>query len=47
MTDRISLALAVVILAAVIADVALNGGHAMLFLLRKLEDLIEYLAVWR
>jgi len=46
-TDRISLALAVVILAAVIADVALNGGHAMLFLLRKLEDLIEYLAVWR
>lgn len=47
MTDRISLALALVILAAGLADVALNGGHAMLFLLRKLEDLIEYLAVWR
>jgi hypothetical protein len=46
-TDRIALVLALIIVTAVIADVALNGGHAMLFLLRKLEDLIEYLAVWR
>jgi len=46
-TDRISFIFALIILTAVLADVALNGGHAMLFLLRKLEDLIEYLAVWR
>ena len=47
MTDRIAVILALLIVAAVIADMALNGGHAMVFLLRKLEDLIEYLAVWR
>lgn len=47
MTDRIALALGLIIVAAVIADLALNSGHAMLFLLRKLIDLVEYLAVWR
>jgi len=46
-TDRIAVILALLIVAAVIADVALNGGHVMVFLLRKLSDLIEYIAVWR
>ena len=47
MTDRVALAMAVLIFAAIAADVALNGGVAVLFLLRKLEDLIIYVSFWR
>ncbi len=47
MTDRIALVLASVIIAAILADVFLNSSHALLFLLRKMVDLIEYLSIWR
>ncbi len=47
MTDRIALVLASLIVAAILADVFLNGSTGMLFLLRKLVDMIEYLSIWR
>ena len=47
MTDRIALVLALVIFAAIGADLLLNNGIALLFLLRKLEHLIVYLQFWR
>ena len=47
MTDRIALVLVCLIGAAILADVFLNGSHALLFLLRKLADMIEYLSIWR
>ncbi|MFP5481354.1 MAG: hypothetical protein ACLGIE_16950 [Alphaproteobacteria bacterium] len=47
MTDRIALWLGLVILAAILADLALNGGSALLFLARKFLDLVEWVAFWR
>ncbi|MDZ4312852.1 MAG: hypothetical protein U1A24_20080 [Cypionkella sp.] len=47
MTDRIALVLALLIAAAIAGDVALNGGQACVFLLRKLGDLVQYLMIWR
>ncbi len=47
MTDRIAFALAGLILAAILADVLANQGAASFFLMRKLADLVEYLAFWR
>ena len=46
-TDRIALILASVIIAAILADVYQNDSHALLFLLRKMADLIEYISFWR
>lgn len=47
MTNRIAFGLAAVLLAAGIADATLNSGEGLLFLARKLLDLVEYLAFWR
>lgn len=47
MTDRIALSLGAVILAALVADLALNNASATLFLLVKFADMIEWLAFWR
>ena len=47
MTDRIALWLGLVILAAILADLALNGGSALLFLALKFLDLVEWVAFWR
>lgn len=47
MTDRIALVLASLIAAAILADVVLNNSQALLFLGRKLVDLVEYLSIWR
>ena len=46
MTDRIALVMALVIFAAIGADVLLNQGVALIFLLRKLQSLIVYLQFW-
>jgi hypothetical protein len=35
------------IVAALVADATLNGGTATVFLIRKLFQLVEYLAFWR
>lgn len=47
MTDRIALVLAGALALAVLADLTLNGGSALLFLARKLVDLIDLVAIWR
>jgi hypothetical protein len=46
MTNRIALVLAVLILALVAADLALDWGGT-LFLARRFADLVEWLAFWR
>ena len=47
MTDRIALVLGLVIAAATGLDLVANSGQALLFMVRKLADLVEYLAIWR
>jgi hypothetical protein len=45
--DRTYLIVAGVIVAAIVADVALNSGDGLLFLVRKMIGLVEYLEFWR
>ena len=47
MTDRLALILALLIAAAMAADVLFNGSTAIVFLLHKFENLVEYAAFWR
>jgi hypothetical protein len=47
MSDRIALVLAALIAGAVVLDLALLQSGASLDLVRKLADLVEYLAFWR
>jgi hypothetical protein len=47
MTNTIALYLGIVILGAIGLDLFLNDGQAVIFLTRKLVDLIEYMAFWR
>ncbi len=47
MTDRIAVYLGLLIVVLILLDVTLNHSAAITFLLRKLVDLIEYLAFWR
>jgi len=46
-TDRIALILALTVVGLVVADLALNGGEELLFLMRKFFVFIEFLAFWR
>ncbi|MFN3642391.1 MAG: hypothetical protein ACK4TB_05625 [Gemmobacter sp.] len=46
MSDRVALALGVIVVAAIAADMALDTG-AVLFLLRKLAVLVDWLVFWR
>ena len=47
MTDRLAIWLGLVLAAAILGDIVLNSGAAMLFLLRKFDAFIEYLSFWR
>ena len=47
MTDRIALALAILLAALIGADLMLNGGNVLLFLARKFLDLMEWVEFWR
>ncbi|MBK1634524.1 hypothetical protein [Rhodovulum adriaticum] len=47
MTNTISAALFGLIVLAVLGDITLNDHDGVLFLARKLTDLIDYLAFWR
>jgi hypothetical protein len=47
LTNRLALALGLLIVAALIADGVLNDGAALMFLLRKFVDMVEWLAFWR
>lgn len=47
MTNQIAIGLALLILGAITVDVMLYGTEHLLFLARKMADLIEWLAFWR
>lgn len=47
MTNRIALILAVLLIGAVAVDVSLFGTEHLIFLSKKMLDLIEWLAFWR
>lgn len=47
LTDRIAFVLAGAFALAMLADLALNGGSALLFLARKMVDLIALVSFWR
>ena len=47
MTNRLALILAVLLSAALIADYLVFGQEHLLFLGKKLFELIEWLAFWR
>ncbi len=47
MTNRIALALGLLLIALLAADVFAAEGARSLFLAKKLADVIEYLAFWR
>ncbi len=47
MTDRIAFVLAGLIALAVVADLALTGGEVLLYLARKMVDLIALVSFWR
>jgi hypothetical protein len=47
MTNQIAIGLGLLILGGGVADAMLNDAASLLFLLRKLADLIEWLAFWR
>ena len=47
MTNRIALIPGLIILAAIAFDLTTTGGGNLIFLGKKLVDLIEWLAFWR
>lgn len=47
MTDRIALGLGITLLALIGLDLLFNSGSALLFLMRRFADLVEYLSFWR
>ncbi|MFC3616742.1 hypothetical protein ACFORG_23615 [Lutimaribacter marinistellae] len=47
MTNKIALWLGALILGAILVDVLLYGTEHLIFLAKKLDALVEYLAFWR
>ena len=47
MTNKLAIWLGVIITAVILGDIFLNGGAALLFLLRKFAVFIEFLSFWR
>ncbi len=47
MTNRLALVLGVLIVLALAVDVLVNDSVALLFLLRKFFDFVEWAAFWR
>ena len=47
MTNRIALALAILVVIALLADRILTGGAAAFFLARKFLTLLDWIAFWR
>ena len=47
MTDRLAIILGAIVALLIAADLFANGGGVLLFLARKLLDLMEYLIFWR
>lgn len=46
MTDRLAIILGIIILLLVGYDIFMNSGNALIFLIRKLADLINYIKFW-
>lgn len=47
MTNRLALILGTLLVFAVLADLLLDDGAALLFLSKKLIELMEWMAFWR
>ncbi|WP_371038504.1 hypothetical protein [Rhodosalinus sp. FB01] len=47
MSNGAALVLAVLVLGAVAADQVWNGGAALVFLMQRFLDLLDWLAFWR
>lgn len=47
MTNTLAFLLGIALMGAIAADAYLNGGTNLLFLGKKLAELIEWLAFWR
>ena len=47
MTNKVAIALAVLIAGAFLSDMAFNDGQTSAFLARKFLDLISWVAFWR
>ncbi|MGL4320113.1 MAG: glyceraldehyde-3-phosphate dehydrogenase [Paracoccaceae bacterium] len=47
MSNRAAIILASVVIGALLLDRILNAGDATMFMLRKMFDLVEYIAFWR
>ncbi|WP_223424799.1 hypothetical protein [Tateyamaria pelophila] len=47
MTNRIALFLGVFLIAAITLDVMVYGSEHIIFLSKKLADLLEWMAFWR
>ncbi len=47
MTDRLAIIIGALVIGALLLDLALNGGAASFFLIRKLADLIYFVSFWR
>lgn len=47
MTNRIAIALALLILAGLVLDQVASSGAGAIFLARRFADLLEWVAFWR
>jgi hypothetical protein len=47
MTNRIAIVLGLIILGVIVLDVVLYGSEHVIFLGKKLAELIEWIAFWR
>ncbi len=47
MTNRIAIALGILIFVALLLDAILTGGANLLFLAKKMAELLEWIAFWR
>ena len=47
MTNRIAIALALILIAAIVVDVVFYGTDHLIFLGKKMMELMEWIAFWR
>ncbi|MGO4908645.1 hypothetical protein ACEN2J_09975 [Pseudorhodobacter sp. W20_MBD10_FR17] len=47
MTNKLAIWLGLILAAAILGDMFLNSGFALLFLLRKFAVFIEFISFWR
>ncbi|WP_299153585.1 hypothetical protein [uncultured Tateyamaria sp.] len=47
MTNRIAFFLGLIIVIAIVVDVTLYGNEHLIFLAKKLAELLEWMAFWR